>query len=74
MQPRHSKTLRDQLQEIEDWWETANPTEREDFIGDRDRDDLDRTWAWLWSLVESERRGSGSLETCKDPKHEPQGG
>ena len=54
MQPRHSKTLRDQLQEIEDWWETANPTEREDFIGDRDRDDLDRTWAWLWSLVESE--------------------
>ncbi len=54
----HSRTdmelLRVQLLEIRCFWESASPEEQEEFLGDRDRDQLDRDWFWLWGKVYAE--------------------
>ena len=52
--------LRAQLLEIRAFWESATPEERAEFVGDKDADELDRTWFWLWGLVYAELGHLGS--------------
>ena len=61
------KRLRDQLLEIRCFWESATPAEQEEFLGDKDRDELDRTWFWLWGLV---YRSEGLYQDA-DPGSDP---